>query len=382
MTGDATGTRAMTRGALDGVRVLDLTTYLPGPYASMLLGDLGADVIQIEPPVGDPGRSVPPQAGGSSALHQWVARNKRSVALDLKNQDDYKVFARLARNCDVVLEGFTSGTASRLGVGYGDCHGLNEQVIYCSISASGSGHASSAAPGHDINALARSGFLDQARDGSGTPVAIGPPIADISCGLHAAVAILAALRHRDRTGEGQLVEISLLSSALALAGPQLVKALAPTPLPRSRDHNLGADPAYHVYRTADGKYVSIGALEPKFWERLCRVLELPELEKLRQDDPPAAIARLQEVFGAAERQHWDDLLGPAMVCYAPVNGIDDVATDPVVVQSGELRHYDENSGQVQLRNPIRMTATPAVLRSAAPHLSRDGSIQWQARTQS
>lgn len=365
---------APVAAALDGLRILDLTSYLPGPYASMVLADLGAEVIVVEPPAGEPGRRVLPAAGHSSALHQWVGRNKQSLVLDLKSSDERRVFHQLASTCDVVLEGFTPGVAERLGVGYADCRRLNPAVVYCSISGLGHGHEASATPGHDINYLARVGFLDQVRDEAGQPVPIGPTVADLSAGLHAAVGILAALHHRDRTGEGQHVDVSLIGSALALVGPQLVKALAPEPLPREHDHNLGADPGYRTYRARDGRHLVLGALEEKFWRRLCEALDRPDLVDDRARDPRGTASELERLFAAEDGEHWDALLGPANCCYDPVRSIGDVAGDAHVRARGDL--VADALPSPQPRNPIRMSATPPAVRHGAPPLGSHAGLGW------
>lgn len=368
-------TARQPRGALEDIRILDLSAYLPGPYASMLLADLGADVIHIEPPSGDAGRAVPPAAGSSSALHQWVARGKRSLVLDLKNDKDHERFLALVAECDVVIEGFTPGVAERLGVDYEACAARNSSVIYCSISGLGSQFSGADAAGHDINFVARAGLLDQARARDGSVVAFGPPVADISAGSHAAVAILAALHYRERSARGQRVEISLLGSALALAGPQLVKALAPRPLGREFDHNLGADPGYRTYRAADGHYLSIGALEPKFWSRLCTVLGRSDLLGLRTADPARTICELEELFATRPRAHWDAMLGSSGACYAPVNSIEEVIDDPYVRERQDIV-VGPHTHAGQPRNPIVMSLTPVAPTSVAPELGVYQDLTW------
>jgi crotonobetainyl-CoA:carnitine CoA-transferase CaiB-like acyl-CoA transferase len=367
-------------GALAGLRVLDLSMYLPGPYASLMLADLGADVIQIEPPSGDLARFVPPAVGADSALHNWVARNKRSCVVDLKSNAGQQRFRQLLRDADVMLEGFTPGVTQRLGIDYESCRKINEDIVYCSISGGGHGHQLASAPGHDLNYLALSGFLDQTVTEEGSPATIGPPIADIAAGLHAAIGILAALRHRDAGGGGQFIDISIMGAALALTAPQQVKANAPTPLDRALDHNLGADPAYRLYQTRDARYVAIGAYEDKFWKRLCERLGRVDLIALRHDDPAAAAAALSHTFAERDLHEWNALLLDADVCYAPVNRIQGVPADRLVA----LRADFAGDGDIpavagQLRNPIRMSKTPPLLHSGAPALGQhDAEARWSA----
>ena len=368
-------------GALAGLRVLDLTMYLPGPYASLMLADLGADVIQIEPPSGDLARLVAPAVGADSALHNWVARNKRSCVVDLKSDGGQRRFRQLLRDADVMLEGFTPGITERLGIDYQSCRKINEDIVYCSISGGGHGHQMASAPGHDLNYLARSGFLDQTVTEQGSPATIGPPIADIAAGLHAAIGILAALRHRDAGGGGQFIDVSIMGAALTLTAPQQVKANAPKPLDRALDHNLGADPAYRLYQTRDARYVAIGAYEDKFWIRLCERLGRVDLIALRRDDPAAAAARLCDTFASRDLHEWNALLLDADVCYAPVNRIQDVPADRLVALRGDfVDGGDVPAVAGQLRNPIRMSKTPPLLRSGAPALGQhDAEARWGSR---
>lgn len=356
-------------GALSGLRVIDLSMYLPGPYATLMLADLGADVVQVEPPTGDMARAVQPRVGDDSALHHWVGRNKRSLVLDLKSADGREAFHRLVKDADVVLEGFTPGVATRLGVDYDACRRTNAEIVYCSISGAGQDDGPRARPGHDINYLARAGFLDQVSGADGTPVPVGPPVADIAAGLHAAVGILAALRYRDAGGGGQYVDVSLLGAALALTAPQIVKALAPVPLAAGSDHNRGADPAYRVYRTKDARHVAIGAFEHKFWQRLCLVLDRPDLIDRRLTEPAAVADELVGVFARKDLAHWDRLLTPADVCYSPVNRLEEVVGDPVVSLRGDFAATNGGlHSRVQLTNPIGMSSTPPTMRTDAPPL--------------
>jgi alpha-methylacyl-CoA racemase len=355
-------------GALAGLRVLDLSMYLPGPYASMLLADLGADVIQIEPPGGDPARDVEPVDSGDSALHRWVARNKRAGEVDLKAAGGADLLLALVADADVVMEGFRPGVADRLGVGYAACRAIKADIIYCSLSGAGNQQGPPGGPGHDINYLAIAGFLSQVTDASGAPVPVAPPVGDIAAGLHAAVAILSAVYYRDAGGGGQYIDVSILGSALAMTGPQLVKALAIQPLSRSADHNLGADPAYHAYRTADGRYVVLGAFEQKFWVRFCDLVGRDDLVGRRHSDPQGTIAELGSMFTGKDRAHWLELLGSANVCFSPVNDVSEVIDDPSVVARGDFERMSTGAGtsSIQLRNPIRMSATSPVIRTAGP----------------
>ena len=364
-------------GALAGLRVLDLTMYLPGPYATLLLADLGADVLTIEPPSGDLARHIAPRVGTDSALHNWVARNKRSCVLDLKSETGKASFHQLVSGADVVIEGFTPGVAQRLGVDYESCCHAKPDIVYCSISGGGHGHRLASTPGHDINYLALAGFLDQTITEHGAPATIGPPIADIAAGLHAAVGILAALRHRDAGGGGQFVDVSIMGAALALTAPQQVKVTAPAPLDPARDHNLGADPAYRVYRTRDRRFVAVGAFEDKYWARLCDALGRSDLAAQRNSDPQAAITALSAIFVSRDLADWNELLLDADVCYSPVNQIRDVPGDRLVKARNDFTTdvAGASVGIAQLQTPIRMSKAPARIRHGAPGLG-EHPPQW------
>ncbi|WP_424808410.1 CoA transferase [Rhodococcus sp. 27YEA15] len=369
-----------TPGALAGIRVLDVSMYLPGPYASLMLADLGADVIQVEPPGGDLARSVEPRVGSDSALHNWVGRNKRSRSLDLKTEEGRDVFFELLREADIVVEGFTPGVADRLGIGYRQCVAVKPDIVYCSVSGAGNSDPSLRSPGNDLTYQARSGFLDQSRDAAGDPVPVAPPVTDITAGLHAAVGILAALHHRDRTGEGQHVDVSLLGAALSLVAPQVIKATSPEPVREEDDHNRGHDPAYRTYGTSDGLHVAIGAFQHKFFVRLCELVGRPELPTLRYSDPLEVAAELETEFASRTRAEWSDLLGDADVCYSPVNSIRDVLADKQIVLRQDFVDVSNYDGVVtpQLRNPIRMSGTPPQMRTSASPVS-PAALQWNER---
>lgn len=368
-------------GALVGLRVVDLSTYLPGPYASMLLADLGADVMHVEAPTGDPARTMPDRAGDDSALHWWVGRNKRSVALDLKDDGDRRRLLAAIADADVVIEGFRPGVARRLGVDYEACRAVRSDIVYCSVSSYGQEGRNATVPAHDLNYAAKAGMLGLSLDPAGEPVLVGFPVTDVAGGLHAAVGILAAVLHRERTGEGQFIDVGILAASIGLVGMQLMKALAGGPPRQNQDMNLGGDPAYGLYRCRDGRTVSVACIESRFWERLCRVLGREELIERRFDDPASVRRGLEEVFATRDQQAWIDLLGADdQVCFGPVNAIEEVALDPDVVDSGILTEQADDTGRrlPQIGTSIRMTATPASLRTPAPALG-SSAVTWLPR---
>ncbi|MBX3093756.1 MAG: CoA transferase [Cryobacterium sp.] len=347
--------------ALAGLTVIDLTSFVPGPYASMLLADLGARVIQVEPPGGDPSRSLPYRRGDDSALHAWIGRGKSSLVLDLKTTADRDRLFELVAVADIVIEGFAPGAAHRLGVDYEACQRVNPRIIYCSIAAVGDSAESVGVPGHDLDSVARAGVLDQLRDAAGSVISAGPLFGDISAGLHAAVGILAAVHYRERTGIGQRVGVSLLGGALAMAAPQLVKALAGAVPEPGKDLNLGGDPAYRAYRARDGRWFVLAGLETRFWEKVCRLLGRDELIELRQSDPSRVARELENLFATQDRDAWAALLEHEGVCFGPVNPLSEVAADARIVESGLL-------ADSRLNSPIHLSATPPDSSRPAPSL--------------
>jgi len=346
---------SLPQGALQGVRVLDLTRYIPGPYCTMLLGDLGADVVKVEePPLGDPTRAVPPAAGEDSAAHAALNRNKRSIAVDLRQDAGAALVKRLAASADVLVEGYRPGVLARRGLGAQALRAENPRLVYCSLT--GYGQVGPLAPraGHDVNYAARGGFLDANRDAEGRPVIPGAQVADMTGGLLATIGILAALLARERTGRGQVVDVSMLDGVLAL----MTVPAARTPSGAGRANELsGTHACYNVYPCRDGRHLAVGALEPKFWEALCGALDLPQLaprqwergERRRQ-----TITILAERFLSRDRDEWVSALGAADACVEPVLDVAEaVAARPL---GGEAAF------------PVRLSETPMRQGRPAPAL--------------
>lgn len=360
-------------GALAGLRVVDMSSYLPGPYATMLLADLGADVLRIEPPTGDPARGMPERMGEDSVLHWWVNRNKRSMALDLKQPAGRERLLAEVAQADVIVETFRPGVAARLGVDYSACRAVNERIIYCAITGYGQRGEHAGAPGHDLNYSAKAGMSGLSTDSNGDPVVVGFPVTDVAGGLHAAVGILAAYQYQQRTGQGQYIDIGILEASLGLVGMQFMKALAGHPPQKATDMNLGgADPAYTIYRTRDHRFISLACMEDKFWHRLCRLLGRDDLFDRRSCEPDAVRQELATIFAGEDRAHWDRLFEHEDVCYGPVNMISELVDDVHVRECGAVvRIPDGRGGELPtLANPIRLSLTPPQLRSPAPPLNQ------------
>jgi alpha-methylacyl-CoA racemase len=361
---------AATPGALAGVRVLDLTRLLPGGYCSLLMADLGADVIKFEDTrAGDYLRwaapryeGAEPSAGG--AMFIALNRGKRSVRIDLKSDSGREVLLRLVRGADVLLESFRPGVMERLGVGWERLREENPRLVYCAITGYGQEGPLAGRAGHDLNYLARIGMLAL---GEGAPAAPGGQIADVGGGaLTAAFATLAALRSRDRTGEGQFVDVSMADGALAwlamVAGRYFADGTAPVP-----GELTGGLICYRPYRCADG-WVTLGALEPKFWRAWCEGVGRVDLVE-RQFDATAR-DEVAAVFLERTRAQWEAFGAEHDCCVEPVLEVGEAlaAADHMVVEVEQ-----PGAGPVrQLGAPARFSLTPAdPARAGAPALGAD-----------
>jgi crotonobetainyl-CoA:carnitine CoA-transferase CaiB-like acyl-CoA transferase len=347
---------------LAGVRVVDLTRYAPGPYCTMLLGDLGADVVKVEePPIGDPTRAVPPGVGETSAVFAALNRNKRSLVVDLRSDDGAAVVRRLASSADVLVEGFRPGTLARRGLGAGSLTAENPRLVYCSVTGYGQDGPLAAAAGHDIDYQARAGLLARPEAG-GAAAAPVAPIADMAGALVATIGILAAVFERERTGRGRVVDVSLLESALALMSVPAARRLAAG---GAWDELEGAWPGYAVYRCRDGRDVAVGALEPKFWEALCTAAGVPELEKRQWDRAGRDECRrtLASVFSGRDRDDWVGTLRGADACVEPVLGLDEAIAQPQVVARGGVEELEVEGGRARvLASPVRLGGARAAAR--------------------
>jgi crotonobetainyl-CoA:carnitine CoA-transferase CaiB-like acyl-CoA transferase len=345
-------------GPLAGLRVVDLTRYIPGPYCTMLMGDLGADVVKVEePPLGDPTRLLPPVVDGQSAVFASLNRNKRSLQVDLRTDEGAAVVRRLAARADVLVEGFRPGVLERRGLGAGDLSRENPGLVYCSLTGYGPEGPLAGRAGHDATYVARAGLLAVTRDEAGTPVLPGTPVADMSGALAAFGAVLTALFARSRTGRGQVVQASLFGAALALMSVPIARTLAGG---GGLTELSGAYPGYRVYRCRDGRFLAVGTLEPKFWEGLCRAVGLPEMvgrqwaEGERRRETIEAFAR---VFAGRDRDEWVRDLAAADVCVEPV------------LEPGEAA-VQEQAGPL-LGPPFALSRAPASAAAGAPRLGAD-----------
>ncbi|HKE14737.1 MAG TPA: CaiB/BaiF CoA-transferase family protein [Kofleriaceae bacterium] len=323
---------------LDGIRVLDLSRLLPGPFLTMVLGDMGADVVKIEDPrIGDYMRQIPPVKAGMSGRFLAVNRGKRSLALDLKAEAGRGAFLRMVERADVVVESFRPGVMARLGVGWDALAGRNPRVILCSISGYGQDGPYVERAGHDLNYLALAGVLAMggtAGAAGGAPGMPGVQIADLAGGaLWGATAVLGALVGRARTGRGAHLDISMTEGALALLAAELGNVDSGGHVPTRGSATLnGGMACYGVYETADGKYVSVGALEPKFWLAFNRAIGRREdvSELVAPPGRQAAVrAEVQAILRTRTRDEWAEILASHDCCCEPVLEIDEILDHPV-----------------------------------------------------
>lgn len=300
-------------GALDGIRILDLTRLLPGAVATEWLAGFGAEVIKIEqPPLGDYART------SYTALFEQTNRGKKSVEIDLKHEQDRTSFLNLVATADVLIEGFRPGVMDRLALGYAELQKLNPRLIYVALTGYGAGSPEAELAGHDVNYLAMSGVLDTIRSQDGVPVIPGIQIADLAGGsMQAIIGMLLALEARHRTGFGQRVDVSMTDGAAALL-----------PVARAGRVDIlnGYFACYRVYRAADDSFVAIGALEPKFWANLCRALDCEHLISSQfAPDQAEVIAAIEGKLAAATAEEWFARLGAQDCCLTPVRPLQPAA---------------------------------------------------------
>lgn len=368
----------MAELALEGLRVIDLTSHLSGPYCSMLLADQGADVIKVERlEEGDDTRRVPPFVHGESSSFMLWNRNKRSIALDLKTERDRDICRDLAAGADVFLENFKPGTAARLGLGYAELAALNPRLVYCSISGYGQTGPYRERPGFDLMMQAMSGIMSVTGPEDGPPYRLPLAICDIGAGMFAAIGILAALQARTRSGRGQQVDTSLHEAGIAFGLYEAAHLFATGERPaRLGQAHRGSAP-YQVFRTADG-WVTIGPNTQPLWRKFCAVIGRPELAQdprfkdnsSRVANRTALVALLEAELIRHDTAYWVDLLNGAGVPVGPVLTYDQVFADPQV-EAREMVTEIVHPVAGRLRTlgiPIKLSATPGTLRRPAPRL--------------
>jgi alpha-methylacyl-CoA racemase len=371
----------MSAGPLSDVRVLDLTRLLPGGFCSLLLADLGADVVKVEDTdAGDYVRWAPPfygddaqhALGTRSALYLALNRGKRSIRLDLKSEAGRDAFLRLAASFDVVLEGFRPGVLDRLGCGYAALRDANRRIVYCAITGYGQSGPNTGRAGHDINYLALNGLLGLTGEADGRPVQPAGQIADVGGGaLMAAFGVMAALRERERSGEGQLVDVSMTDGSLAWLCMVAAQYLCDGELPRRGAGALnGGIACYLPYQAADG-WVSCGALEPKFWRAFCAGLGRPELIEKQFATPGSDDwEEIADVFRSRTVAQWKEFNDDHDCCIEPILDLDEALESELVSEREMVIELEQPliGSVLQLGVPIKMSRTPGDPTRRAPAL--------------
>jgi crotonobetainyl-CoA:carnitine CoA-transferase CaiB-like acyl-CoA transferase len=353
-------------GLLTGVRILDFTIWRPGPYATQLLGELGADIVKVEPPGGDPMRSYP-------GLFEAMSVNKRSIVLDLKSADGRRRALELAAEADVVMEGFRPGVAARLGVGYDDVRAVNANVVYCSVSGMGQVGELATAPGHDLNFQAWGGAL--APDG-GVPAVAAVPIADLAGGLAAAYAVCAAIVNQQRTGAGERIDVAMGDVLATWTG-------AVTPAARGVDPSARGVPGYGVFAASDGGFVTLGIItEDHFWAPLCEVLSLddcramPFVERMTQLD--SLQARIAAAISTRPRDEVVAALLGAGVPAAPLLDRSEML-ELAHFRERDVVTFDDGSSAPATGHPVRFEQHPAARTSRAPAIDEHHGTGFRPR---
>ena len=363
-------------GPLASLKILDFTTLLPGPFASMMLADLGADVVRVEAPHRpDMVRHTPPFDGETSAWHALLNRNKRAIALDLKRPGAADVVKRLVQTYDIVLEQFRPGVMERLGIGYDALRAVNPRLIYCAITGYGQTGPYRRRAGHDNNYLALAGVMSHTGRKETGPVPLGVQLADVGGGSFGAVTgVLAAVIHRQQTGEGQFVDISMFDMAVAWNALAAAHYLIGGENPDYESMWLNGGSFYDYYRTADGRYLSVGSLEPKFWAGFCEAIERPDLIERGLDPSPDAQrevkAEVRRVIAARPLAEWTARFAERDVCVEPVLTVEEALAHPQTRARGLVVSVPKPEGGVQrqIGSPFKFSRAQAEYRHTGPPL--------------
>src|SRR5262245_39967102 len=372
-----------TSHALSGIRVLDLTQVMAGPYCCMLLGDMGADVIKVEPPGGEATRHMSLElAPGVSAPFLAVNRNKRGITLDLKRPEAVAVLKRLIGTADVLVENYRPGVAQRLGIDYEALRADNPRLVYCSISGFGQTGPYADRGGYDLIAQGMSGIMSATGSPDGPPVKVGVPVTDLGAGLFGVFGILCALRARRVTGRGQLVDTSLFEAGLALSAWEATEYWYTGQIPKrlGTAHRLNAP--YQAFRASDGHF-TVGAANSRLWPRFCQLLGL---ERLVEDPRFRSVGdrvknqrelerEIEAVTAGQSRAHWLDKCEEVGIPAGPIYSVPEALADPQAVARGMVQEYDYpgvGRGKA-LGNPVKLSKSPARLARPAPRLGEDNA---------
>jgi len=352
----------INKGALSGIKVIDMSRLLPGPYCSMILADHGARVIAIEDK----------RFLADGLFFDPVNRNKEHISLNLKTDEGKEIFFKLIKDADVFMEGFRPGVAGKLGIDYESVQKVNPGIIYCSITGFGQTGPYRDRVGHDANYLSISGVLDIIGEKDRDPAIPGVQIADIAGGgMNAAIGILLALFAREKTGAGQYIDISMTDSMVSFLPVPLFFRQITGQVTRRGDSFLSHKYAcYNTYETADGRYISIGAVENRFWKRLCEIMEIPGYASLQYDE--VRRVEITEFMRAAFRKktldEWEIILSSEDVCWGRVQNLSEVLEDPLFAEREMIVEFAAKDGKKSkaLGVPVKLSRTPGSVRTPPP----------------
>ncbi|WP_303284825.1 CaiB/BaiF CoA-transferase family protein [Marinobacter sp. SS8-8] len=366
-------------GPLTSLKVLDFSTLLPGPYATMLLADMGADVLRVEAPDRvDLIRVMPPHDAGVSTAHGFLNRGKNSLALNLKEEGSADKVLALVKDYDIVIEQFRPGVMDRLGIGYEALKAVNPSLIYCSITGYGQTGPYKDRAGHDINYLSLAGVSSHCGRADSGPPPMGIQIADVAGGSHHAVmGILAAVIHRQQTGEGQFVDVSMTDAAFALNAMSGAACLAGGQEQKPESSLLNGGSFYDYYQTSDGRWLSVGSLEPQFSARLCDTLGIPDMKSDALSQKPEHRQRLKaalkERIASKTLAEWQEVFAGQDACVEPVLTISEAAEHPQLKAREMVIGVDRGDGtqQRQIGFPIKFEKTPSTTSRIGKMLGAD-----------
>ena len=359
---------------LDGIRVLDLSRLLPGPYASHILASFGADVIKVEKPgEGDYMREYVPQLQGMGATFFTINRGKQSIAIDLSKDGGKEVFLALVKRTDVVLDGFRPGVMDRLGLGFEELRKTNPRLIYAALTGFGQTGPYADRAGHDLNYMALSGMLELLSDSSGVPLLPGVQLADVAAGaLPAVIGILLAIQHRHKKRIGQLVDISMFDALLGMM-PAQVANYSSTKLRPKRGHErlFGRYACYNIYPVRNGRYISVAALEPKFWADLCNAIERPDLiaDQYAEGHAQEVLkAELTRTFQKKQAEEWMEVFAESDACVCEVREIPRAVQDPAATRRGMITPVRGKDGEIYEQVGVfpKLSEAPGYVSGEAP----------------
>lgn len=360
---------ALSNTPLSGLKILDFSTLLPGPFATLLLADLGAEVIHVESPTRvDLVRVMPPYADGQATAHAYLNRNKQSVALDLKNPNSIARVKQLIAEYDIVVEQFRPDVMTRLGLGYDDLKQINPKLIYCSITGYGQTGAYKNRAGHDINYVSLAGIAGHSGRQDSGPPAMGIQVADVAGGsLHAVIGILSAVIERQRSGLGQHIDISMTDCAFTLNNMAASAQVAGGEEQAPEAATLNGGSYYDYFKTQDGRYISVGSLEPQFMLGLSAALALPVLAEkgasMFPEDRAAVKQAVADAIAAQPYAHWQQVFATLDVCVEPVLSLKEAAESSLAAERGWVVEVPLTEGnaktQKQLACPIKFSRSVA-----------------------